>query len=384
MRLQFKQALAASLLAGTAFMAPAYGTLLGPSACDRGCDTLSAAEIAKMSPSELACAQPQPNFSDNAGTGSPSLTDQSSTAGNSTAGSSGGGFSGLDFISGSTSGSSFAAMAPGSYIDNAVVTNMFRVRFDAAYNNPLPDRVEFFYAQCGILGGRGPAIAETNVDYQELTPYFEKALTRRFSLFLETPVRFINPELNDNATGFGDLQAGFKRAIYAQDNQYLTAQLRVFTPTGNPARGLGTGHASLEPALLYLGQRSDRLILQSEFRVWVPLSDSTQGNESFAGPVLRYGIGGGYDLLNMDTRCKRRRLQGTLEAVGWTITNGFATDGSLANPAAIDVSGDTIVNIKTGLRYISGRNSLAAAYGVPVTGDQWYSDIFRIEYRYAY
>ncbi len=302
-----------------------------------------------------------------------------------------GGFGNLNLSSGSTPGNSFAAMtAPGTYIDNAIVNNMFRYRFDAAYNNPLPDRAEFFYAQCGCFGpqAQGPLQPERSVDYQELTPYFERALSNRFSLFAETPVRFINPEVNDNTAGFGDMNLGFKRSLYAQNQRYLTGQFRVYVPTGDADRGLGTHHVSLEPGLLYLRRVNDRTVTQGEFRVWIPLSNAQAnvGNQpqNFAGTVLRFGYGVGYDLLKLDTCCQRRRLTGTFESVGWYITDGLAFDGNNPAAGAFSVAGDTIVNLKTGLRYSAGRQSVASSYGFAVTGDRWYSDIMRVEYRYVF
>ncbi len=41
---------------------------------------------------------------------------------------------------------------PGSmvgYIDNPIVQNQIRIRFDAAFDDQFPDRSEFFYAKCG-------------------------------------------------------------------------------------------------------------------------------------------------------------------------------------------------------------------------------------------
>ena len=66
-------------------------------------------------------------------------------------------------------GSDFAILQnPGGYIDSAIVGNQFRLRFDAAYNNPVPDRAEFFYGQCGCFNGvpvanfaPGPVLPET-------------------------------------------------------------------------------------------------------------------------------------------------------------------------------------------------------------------------------
>ncbi len=302
-----------------------------------------------------------------------------------------GGFGNLNLISGSSPGNSFAARtAPGTYIDNAIVTNMFRYRFDAAYNNPFPDRAEFFYAQCGCFGpgAPGPLLPETNVDYQEMTPYFERAFSNRFSLFAETPVRFINPEINDNTAGFGDMNFGFKRSLYACQQTYLTAQFRVYVPTGDADRGLGTAQVSFEPSLLYLRRVNDRVVTQGEFRVWIPTSDNqaTVGGQqrNFAGTVLRTGYGLGYDLLKLDTCCQRRRLTGTFEAVGWYITDGLALDGSNPAAGAFSVAEDTIVNLKSGLRYTAGPQSIASSYGFAVTGDRWYSDILRLEYRYVF
>lgn len=308
------------------------------------------------------------------------------SSGSSAGASSGGGFGNISLTSGSSPGSSFAAMAPGTYIDNAIIANMFRYRFDAAYNNPLPDRAEFFYGQCGCFGGNapGPLKPERSVDYQEFTPYLERAISPGFSLFAEAPVRFINPDINDNTGGMGDLNFGFKGSLYHTDSQFWTAQLRVYAPTGDADRGLGTGHASLEPGVLYLGRINDRLVTQGEFRVWIPLSDSqVAGRGNFAGTILRAGVGGGYDLLNLDTCAQRRRLTGTFETVAWYITDGLAF-GGVDNPVVLDADNDTIVNLKTGLRYSAGRQSIASSYGFAVTGDRWYSDIMRLEYRYAY
>lgn len=307
-----------------------------------------------------------------------------------------GGIGDLNLFSGSSGGDSFAANAPGTYIDNAVISNMFRFRVDTAYNNSLPDRAEFFYGQCGCFGGnaRGPGspavignpgspgIANSNVDYQEFVPYFERAFSKRFSMFAETPFRLINPDMTQNTGGLSDMNFGFKSSIVSSNHQYLTAQFRVYVPTGDARSGLGNGHTSLEPGLLYLSRRNDRLIIQSEFRVWIPLSDAQAQGRNFAGTILRYGIGGGYDLLNLDTCGQRRRLTGTFETVGWTITSGQGFDAT--SNTLFNASGDTIVNVKSGLRYTFGRRSLAGSYGKPVTGDRWYSDMFRVEYRYAF
>lgn len=296
----------------------------------------------------------------------------------------GSGFTGFSFA-GATPGSSIIAAAPGSYIDNAIVGNQFRFRFDSAYGNPTPDRAEFFYGQCGCFLGTapGPQQPETNVDFQEFRPYLETALTNRLSMFIETPIRLINPQVNPNAQGISDTQVGFKRAIVQDGCQFLTAQLRTYIPTGETSSGLGTGHFSIEPGLLYLGRYNDRTITQGEFQVWVPTGDSqaTIGNttKNFAGTILRYGVGGGYDLLVRDTCRYRKRLTGVVELVGWSVLDGLVLENG-----AVESAQTTIVNIKSGLRYTMGKRSIAASYGRALTNDVWYRDILRLEVRQAF
>src|SRR5207249_3391371 len=117
----------------------------------------------------------------------------------------------------------------------------------------------------------GPPRLEKNVDYQELSAYLEVAATERLSGFVEIPSRFINPEVNINAGGLGDINAGFKWAFVARDDQVLTFQLRTFAPSGDAHHGLGNDHVSLEPALLIFQRLGDRLLLQGELRDWIPI-----------------------------------------------------------------------------------------------------------------
>lgn len=277
-------------------------------------------------------------------------------------------------------GDTFAALdAAGAYIDSAIVATRFRLRFDAAYDNPLPDRAEFFYAQCG---NPGPPDLETRVDYQDITPYLEWAYNDSFSLFVEAPVRFLNPEVNNNTAGFSDLNAGFKYALIACPDEFLTAQLRVYTPTGDADRGLGTAHASIEPAFLYFRRLTERLILQAEVRDWIPVDGSRSGERNFSGNVLRYGVGFGYDVWQSCDVCSDARLTAVGEFVGWTILDGLATNGFTGEQ--IDQQGVTIANAKIGLRYTEGAHSFYGGFGTALTENVWYQDIMRFEYIRAF
>ncbi|MBL8799412.1 MAG: hypothetical protein JNM56_36355 [Planctomycetia bacterium] len=276
------------------------------------------------------------------------------------------------------------------YIDSAIPQSQIRLRADAAYRNNRPDRAEFFYPKCGCFRGApapftdlsadGPPLPESEVDYQEFSLYMEYAFSQRLSAFVETPFRLINPVVNNNSAGLSDIIFGGKYAFVAEQDRYLTAQVKTFAPSGDSDRGLGTKHWSVEPGLLWYRKPSENLTLEGEMRLWVPfpLTD-------FAGPVARYGIGAGYDIY----KCNGVRITPVLELVGWTVLDGKTTVDDARVVA--DASGDTIINIKPGIRIGFGgtdrtneRGSFYFGYGRALTGEFWYKEVVRAEFRLTF
>jgi hypothetical protein len=300
-------------------------------------------------------------------------------------------------------GSTFAAV-DSAYIDDARIRTIARFRFDAGYNNVFPDRAEFFYAQCGCFGNGAPGPGDathltSKIDFQEFWAYFENAFSDRFSAFIDTPYRLVNFQLDPataaangnaqgipNSAGFSDIQFGLKYALTADAYRYDTLQVRIYTPTGAASRGLGTHHFTIEPAYLAYRQLNNRLRFNGEFRVWVPLSDSTAvlngETKNFAGTVLRYGAGLTYDLYQ-SCDCCDTRLSLVSELVGWSVLSGLKFNPS-PGLGFQNAAGDTIVNAKFGLRYRWSNQSVYAGYGVALTSQAWYTDIARAEYSYRF
>lgn len=277
------------------------------------------------------------------------------------------------------------------YIDSAIPATQFRLRFDAAYNNPFPDRAEFFYRATPTAA----SAAESRVDYQDASSYFEVALRPSTSAFVEGQIRFLNPELNTNTSGFGDLQVGFKQLLWTNRHSLLSFQLRSYLPTGDADERLGTDHVRLEPGLLYLERLGTRTKFEGELRLWVPIGGSETANgEDFAGEILRYGIGLSHDLCRSQTVGRQcgcdqsdcSRTSGVFELVGWSILDGF---GTITDPSGVGVTlmpldGDTILNAKVGIRWTDARRSIYLGYGRALTGDLWYQNILRAEYALRY
>lgn len=294
----------------------------------------------------------------------------------------------------------YVAVSPGGYLDVAAPVTMFRLRFDDAQNMNFPDRGEYFYAKCGCFrdmgidpNAKGPSGLNDSVSYRALRTHLEYAFSPKFSVFAELPVQWVHFSVNPgdgtnnpnadttspvNSAGYSDMNAGFKYAFIAERNRYLTFQLRTYIPTGDSYQGLGTGHVSLEPGLLYYHLLTERLIFQAEFKDFIPVSVS-----SFASNVLEYGGGLGYIVFSND----RVVVTPMFEVVGWTFLGG-----EKFNPVdgLHSADGDTIINVKPGVRVGFGdptvpagqqRHSIYFGWGHPITSDRLYEDIYRIEYR---
>ena len=278
------------------------------------------------------------------------------------------------------------------YIDETGIHSEVRLRYDVALDDKTPDRAEFFYAKCGCyraakadLNAPGPGSnAPKSINFQQLYFYGEYALKPGVSLFTHLPVRWVQAKLATDfpdAAGISDMQVGLKYAPLVSERRSLTLQFKATLPSGDPSRGLGTNHASVEPSLLYSESLSQRLTLEAQLGDTLPLSSSSNAGtgattSQFAGDVLFYGIGPSYELI----RQNQFHLFGVVEIVGWNVRSGLVT--GQANPSSAGVN---IVNSKVGMRLFAGpRHSVYAGYGVALTAATWYRDIFRMEYRYAF
>jgi hypothetical protein len=134
----------------------------------------------------------------------------------------------------------------------------------------------------------------------------------------------------------------------------------------------------LEPGLLFNEQVSDRLCLAGELRYWIPINGT-----DFAGSIVRYGLGVSYSVFET---CNVT-VSPVAEFVGWTVLSGASNalqptgPDVVANLAPMDAAG----NAKLGVRVKLGCSSdFYTGYGRALTGDTWYDDIYRLEFRIFY
>jgi len=272
------------------------------------------------------------------------------------------------------------------YIETAIPLTQYRFRVDAANGDNEPDRADYFYAggPSGPGPSTGPGFAAKNVDFEVMSNYLEIAFNPRFSAWIDVPYRWVDitfygpnprPQVNE---GLSDIQFGFKSALIYELARVLTFQMRVYAPTGNAALGLGRGDWNFEPGLLFYQRLASRLFFEGEFMDFIPIPN---GND-YAGNVLTYGGGLSYLLYNTP----EFRIIPVTELMGWSVLSGQESAGTLAVSAA----GNTIVNAKFGLRFGFGqlrqlgllnRADFYVGYGRALTGDVWYKNMARFEFR---
>jgi len=131
----------------------------------------------------------------------------------------------------------------------------------------------------------------------------------------QSELQTVAPTANVGFTGLGDLHAGFKAGPWNNDNEQVTVQLSTSIPTGDTGEGLGTGHHTIEPYLLYAQRVSEHINIFGELGdvhpiggarsfVFDPYRSATE--QSFAGDVVNYGVGASYGLLQ-HSHCARPR-----------------------------------------------------------------------------
>jgi hypothetical protein len=262
-------------------------------------------------------------------------------------------------------------------IDPALPRTMLRVRGDLGYNFLQPMRAEYFMARGGLPLTPGLPLPESRIaSYQDLAIHAEFAALSFVSVFVETPMRWLNPDVNANTYGYGDMNFGFKLCTWNTEEMLATIQVRLYNPTAQRP-GLGTDHWTIEPALLGIWKPYDNLMLEGEVRYFVPIATSSD----VAGNVLRYGLGLSYGQVSQGFWYKP-----VVEGVGWTVVSGKTL--VLAAPDAYtirDADGQTIVNGYLGLRFGFGSNiDFYTGYGRCFTGNSWARDFVRLEMRLMY
>jgi hypothetical protein len=237
------------------------------------------------------------------------------------------------------------------------ITQM-RIRWDSGFDLANPDRGEYFWArECTnprqlvgncrgadstLIPGRGTTCIPRRVDYEDLSLYIEGA-TGSAGAFVEIPYREVAPEdpgaINTgnccSRSGFADMNAGLKSLLLDCELIQIGFKFTTYIPIGPTGNGLGVGHVSLEPALLYTMKLTPTMYLQGESAYWIPI----QGDEFYQSNIWHNHVS-----LNkiLWRPCHDVQLIGTLEWNHWQVYQGAYTDPDSVIVATADMNGRII------------------------------------------
>jgi hypothetical protein len=254
-----------------------------------------------------------------------------------------------------------------------------RLRWDAGVDVVLPDRAEYFWARADGMGKgpkpTAPFFVDPHVNYNDLSLYTEAA-TGKVSVIFEMPYRSVDPEFAPHEAGFGDMNIGMKTLLFDCELVQVAMIMRTYLPVGDPSKGLGTGHVSLEPSLVLGLCLGPDTFFQGQVAEWIPLG----GDPSYEGAILHYHMSLNQVVWRVLPNVP---LIGTAEFSGWSFQAGSYTDpfaGSL-----FKASGTTYADVGAGLRLVvCDRMDFGFAVSSAVTSQHFAEQLYRTEFRFRY
>lgn len=274
-------------------------------------------------------------------------------------------------------------------VEYAQPMSNWRFRYESIDGIKYPDMDEYWWA----APGRGPKFGEKKLDIQDLRLRQETAIGNDFSLFTEFPIRMINPQINDDTVGFGNMNIGNKAVLLRGEKWLLTQYFQAIFPTGSPHHGTGNGHTALEPGILWRYKYSPWTYIQGDVRYWIPVG----GNPLYQGEMLQWGFAVSSVWYESDTFA----ILPALELVNYSFLRGARTEyfappgltGPIPPQALIPVRtrvDETFVTVQPGVRFVLGPRGdlglfeLGTNVVISADPDEFYNNSVRVDLRWSY
>jgi hypothetical protein len=258
-----------------------------------------------------------------------------------------------------------------SHISASQPFNNIRIRSDFQYGWQFPNRAEYLWAG----PPKGPKIPEVGLDLQEYSMLMEMG-SETFSVGTELPLIWLNPTINPNTSGFGDMSVTTKLVLLKGQSLQLTQITRTHTPTGQASSGRGNGHVSMEPGLIARYSWEEQTMFHGMVTFFFPIG----GDPNFSGEVLEYSFGIARVWYDSD----QFAIIPTIESVNWAVLSG--AKGIKENK----ISGDYISNLHPGVRFVFDRGGDLGLFevgfgtGFSLTDNHFYQSLFRFDLRWSY
>jgi hypothetical protein len=263
----------------------------------------------------------------------------------------------------------WVALADSAFFTDAArpITQM-RIRIDQMWDMNSPDRAEYFWAQEGVKGPKGPI---RSLDVSDVRLYTEAAAGRAG---ISVEMAYRRTEKDFSASGFDDMIIGTKAMLLDCELIQITFGFKTYIPTGSPGQGLSTAHVSLEPSLIWALRLTPSTYLQAQTALWIP----TGGDAAYQGDIFNYSFSLNQILYKP---CNDFKVIGTLELVGWEMLNGSRTDG---NGIQVNAKGN-ILSAGPGFRVvICDRIDLGLGSLFAFTNQHWAEEQIRFDFRWRF
>lgn len=285
-------------------------------------------------------------------------------------------------------GTQYAPFAP-FLVEPAQPRTHLRLRYDNLLGIDRPDRSEYLWKR---IDQGGPSRPEQNVEFKQFSIYSETG-TDRAAGFLQMSVIGVNPDINHNSAGLGNLLVGTKAVLLDGADLYWISteipddhwQLSLYFGSGislatsAAPRGITHGHFTLTPGLLTAYHLSPNTVFHGQLKFTIPMG----GTPDFSGEVVEYGLALSHVVLasHIDSpACDHIALIPTLEFNAVSFLDGQQTTSrGFVEP----VDAETGLGLATGIRcVINERVDLGFLASRNITGSRYYREMYRFEIRW--
>jgi hypothetical protein len=263
------------------------------------------------------------------------------------------------------------------FVDPARPISNTRFEWDYANHFAYPDRAEYFWA----ASPKGQAATDglkavPYLNYNQLTLVTEIATPGgASSVAIAMPYRSWDAEpFATSAAGFSDMSITAKTLLVDSELFLCSMQMRTYVPIGNVTKGLGDGHVSLEPGLIFGLRLTPDTFLQAEVQEWIPIGGDTNNQGAF----LQWGLSINQALWQP---VKDVKLIGTLELTGYSFQAGEFTDPVLGPQK---LSGQNNMAIGNGYRVFFGKFDVGLAGNFGITGKYMAREEMQFDLRFRY
>lgn len=262
------------------------------------------------------------------------------------------------------------------FVDGARPMTQTEIRWNASRGGVFPDRSEFIWARADGMGkGPRPPVGrrgEHQFDFDDLTLITETAKDK-LSAIIEMPYRSVSPDNYIHGSGFGDMAIGTKTLLFDCELLQVSMMLKTYIPIGNVTKGVGNGHVTIEPSLLFALKLTQDTYLQGQVSEWIPIG----GDPIYAGSVLHTHSSLNHVVHRFGPEIP---LVGTFELNTFSFQDGAYTDDT--NGPYQKSSGTTYVSLGPGLRlFFCDKLDIGFGSAIAVTGDHFSREYYRTSIR---